>query len=106
MKRQIKQEQKKIAKERVKILFQNAEQIFPKNSDRANRYVELARKIAMKVNLRLLKSQKRKFCSHCYTFLKTGVNARIRTRDKKLIIYCQKCKKYTRIPLASKEAKK
>ena len=89
-----------IARERIRILFKQAEAIFLKNPTRANRYVELARKIAMKVNIRLTKPQKRKFCSHCYTYLKTGTNARIRTRDKKLIIYCQKCKKYTRIPLS------
>ena len=100
MKRQNKQEQKKIARERIKILFEQAEKIFPKNPERANRYIEIARKLAMKVNLRLTRTQKRKFCSHCYQYLQTGKNARIRTRDKKLIIYCQKCKKYTRLPLS------
>ena len=93
-----KQEQKKIAKERIKILFQQAEKIFPKNPERANRYTQIARKLAMKVNLRMPRIYKRKYCSHCYIFLRTGVNSRIRTRDKKLIIYCLKCKKYTRLP--------
>ncbi|MAG77876.1 ribonuclease P [archaeon] len=97
-----KQEKQKIARERIKILFQQAKDIFPKNPKRANRYIELARKVAMKTNLRLTKPQKRKFCSHCYQYLQTGTNARIRTRDKKLIIYCQTCKKYTRIPLSPK----
>jgi len=100
MKRPDKQQQKKIAKERIEILFEKAEDVFQKNPERANRYVDLARKISMKVNLRMPRKFKRKYCSHCYTFLRTGVNARIRTRDKKLIIYCQKCKKYTRLPLS------
>ncbi|MBT3985582.1 ribonuclease P [archaeon] len=105
MKRPNKQEQQKIARERIKILFKNAETVFPKNPVRANRYIELARKVAMKANLRLTKTQRRKFCTHCYTYLQTGVNARIRTRDKKLIIYCLSCKKYTRIPLSSPKTK-
>ena len=100
-----KQEKQKIARERIKILFKQAGDIFAKNPERANRYVEIARKVAMKANLRLTKPQKRKFCSHCYTYLQSGANARIRTRDKKLIIYCQSCKKYTRIPLSPPKVK-
>tara|TARA_Y100000310_G_scaffold345379_1_gene464296 strand:+ start:3863 stop:4162 length:300 start_codon:yes stop_codon:yes gene_type:complete len=96
-----KQEEKKIARERIKILFQQAEKIFPNNAERANKYVVQARKIAMKVNLPLGR-YKRKYCKHCYSFLRTGVNSRIRTRDGKLVIYCQGCKRYTRIPLIKK----
>jgi ribonuclease P protein subunit RPR2 len=100
------EKKKKIAKERVEILFEQAQHTFSKNPKRANRYVELARKIAMKVNLRMPRIFKRKYCSHCYTYLQTGENARIRTREQKLIIYCKTCKKYTRIPLTKKPAKK
>ncbi len=93
-----KEKQKKIAKERVKVLFSEAEQIFPKNPVRANRYVELARKLAMKVNIRLPKKYKRQFCKHCYSFL-ASANSTTRIRDGKVVIYCKECKKYTRIPL-------
>lgn len=96
-----KSEEKNIAKERVKILFQQAEKVFPENPERANKYVIQARKVAMKVNLPL-GMYKRKYCKHCYSFLRTGVNARIRTRDGKLIIYCKNCKKYTRMLLVKK----
>ena len=70
---------------------------FLENPERANRYVVQARKLAMKCNLSF-GLYKRKFCKHCYSFLRTGVNARIRTKDGVLIIYCRNCKKYTRIP--------
>ena len=90
---------KKIAQERIKILFEEADKIFENSPKLANRYVELARKIAMKVNLRLPKQLKRKFCKHCYSYLKPGVNSRIRIHKNKVIIYCKNCKKYTRIPL-------
>ena len=45
-----KSKQKEIALQRIKILFQQAEEMFPKNKALANRYVSLARKIAMKVH--------------------------------------------------------
>ncbi|MBU3940693.1 MAG: ribonuclease P [Nanoarchaeota archaeon] len=92
-----KEEQKEIAKKRIEKLFEEAEKT--KSQKLANRYVELARKIAMKLNLRMPKKFKRKFCKHCYNYFK-GKNYRVRTRDGKLIYYCFECKKYTRIPLS------
>lgn len=90
---------KKIAQERIKILFEEADKVFNKDPKLANRYVDLARKIAMKVNLRIPRNLKRKFCKHCYSYLKPGINSRTRIHKNKIIIYCKNCKKYTRIPL-------
>ncbi|MEM3126873.1 MAG: ribonuclease P protein component 4 [Candidatus Woesearchaeota archaeon] len=92
-------ELKNIAKERISILFEQADKIFSKSPKLANRYIELARKIAMKARYKMPSLFKRKFCKHCYHFLVSGKNARIRTREGKLVIYCLDCKKYTRIPL-------
>ncbi|MBT6773773.1 ribonuclease P [Candidatus Woesearchaeota archaeon] len=97
-----KSKQKEIAKERVKILFQQAEEVFSKDKALAHRYVTLARKIAMKVKIRIPLELKRKYCKHCYKFLMPGVNSRIRTRDGKVIISCLECKKFTRIPIKKK----
>lgn len=94
-----KQKQKEIALHRIKILFQQAEEIFPKNKALANRYVSLARKMAMKVHAQIPRELKRRVCKHCYSFLKPGVNCRIRTREGKVVIYCMECKQFTRIPL-------
>jgi ribonuclease P protein subunit RPR2 len=101
-----KERQKKIAKERVEILFEQAEKAFPKKPERANRYVELARRIAMKVNLSMPKKFKRRFCKYCYVYLQPSVNSTQRTREGKLVIYCRMCRKYTRIPLSQKTTKK
>lgn len=90
---------KDIARERISILFEQADLVFKKNKLLANRYVSLARKIAMKTNIRLTKVQKKKFCNHCYSFLKPGINSRVRINNNKLIIYCSECKKYTRMQL-------
>ena len=94
-----KHKQKDIANERIIILFEQAQEIFPKNKTLANRYVELARKIAMKVKVRIPMKLKRRFCKHCYRYLQPGVNARIRTRAGKVVISCLECKRFMRIPL-------
>jgi len=94
--------QKAIAQERIAILFQEATEVFSKNHSLSHRYVTLARKLAMKFKTKIPLEFKRRFCKHCYKYLMPGTNARIRTRDGKLIIYCQECKKYTRIPLKKK----
>ena len=94
-----KAKQKEIAKERVQILFKQAEDNFSKNKSLANRYITLARKVAMKVKIRIPLELKRKFCKHCYKFLMPGINSRVRTRDGKVIISCFECKKFTRIPV-------
>ena len=99
-----KQKQKEIVIQRIKILFQQAEEVFSKNKALANRYIALARKLAMKVHASIPQDLKRKICKHCYSYLKPGVNARIRTRDGKVIISCLECKKFTRIPLGKKKS--
>lgn len=94
MKRSSKKEQKKIALEHVKKLFLDAK----KNPSMGDRYVAMARKIAMKFNLRLPRELKRKFCKHCYSYFKSG-NYRVRTRKKMVVYYCLKCKKYMRFKI-------
>jgi len=93
---------RKLAKERIKKLFNEAEKVFKKNPKRAHRYVALARKIAMKANAKMPKHLKRKFCKHCYKFLKPGVNTTVRIAKSRIIYYCKECKKYMRIPIKAK----
>lgn len=86
---------KELALERIKRLFEAASD---SSNDLAKRYVTMARKIAMKSNLRLPSDLKRKFCRKCNSFFVIGKNCRVRTREGKLIYYCLECKKFTRIP--------
>jgi len=90
---------KEIAEKRIIELFKQAEEVFSKNKGLANRYVTLARKFSMKHKVKFPKELKRKFCKHCYKYLRSGDNARIRTKGGKLVIYCLECKKFIRIPL-------
>jgi len=89
--------QQKIAKERIDILFDLAEKNLNKNLKRSQRYVELARKIGTRYNVRFSKEMKRKFCKNCNTLLK-GTKVRVRTEGKSLIIKCVNCNKLYRYP--------
>lgn len=89
--------QQKIAKERIEILFGLAEKNLDTNLQRSQRYVELARKIGMRYNVRFSKEMKRKFCKNCNTLLK-GTKAQVRTERKSLIIKCQVCNTIYKYP--------
>ena len=91
-----KEKQKKEVLKIIKRLFDEAKLQFPKKPELSNRYVELARKAAMKVNLRIPKEFKRKFCENCYNYLVPGKNVRIRLHKSKIIYYCFNCRKYMR----------
>ena len=90
--------QQDIAEERIEILFSLAEKEFKKHPDRAERYIELARKIGLRYNVRLPKDLKRKFCKKCMNYLKPGVNTRIRLNKGKKTYFCMDCGKIVRVP--------
>ena len=99
--------QKYIARDRVRKLIELAERVFSKNPKQACHYIKLARKVSMKARVRIPSDLKKKFCKHCYRFLKPGVNCRVRTKNEKVIYYCLNCKKYMRFPfLREKKARK
>ena len=94
----------RIAKERIKILFEQAE-IRPRKADR---YVFLARKIAMKYNLRIPSNLKRKFCHKCYHFFRTSKDYAVRTNSQtKAVEYkCKKCGGVTRYGYSKEKRRK
>ncbi|MFQ5975209.1 MAG: ribonuclease P protein component 4 [Candidatus Hydrothermarchaeales archaeon] len=96
----------RIAKERIEILLQRADDVFYSNRERANRYVELSRKIAMRYNIQMPRKWKRRICKSCHAFLKPGENCRIRTKDGKIIITCLECGHITRIPFLKERKQK
>lgn len=109
MTRRLKPEwQQRIAKERIKILFDQALRQAKKNNlKRSNRYVFLARKIAMKFNLRIPKLLRRKFCHKCYHYLLPGKNVRVRTnpKTKAVEMTCLDCKHVNRYPYVKEKIK-
>ncbi len=93
---------KEVAKERIRLLFDKADLMFTSDKALANRYVTLARKLAMKYKVRLPSELKRRYCKHCYRYLRSGENLRIRTREGKLVYYCLECKKFWKKPIGKK----
>ena len=90
---------KEIALERIKILFEEAKQAFKEDPALANRYVKLARKLAMKYKVRIPREFKRKYCKHCYSYLRPPYNARVRIQKGKVVYTCYTCKKFMRFVL-------
>ncbi len=90
--------QVQIAKKRIKFLFEEAKEIFKKDSKLSDKYIKMARKIAMKYKIRLLSKLKKRFCKHCHSYLMPGVNYRVRIHKHRIIYYCFNCKHYMRHP--------
>ena len=95
----------RIARERMEILLDLAEKEVKKHPDRSRRYVELARKIGMRYNVRL-GSHKRRICRRCNTLLIPGHNSKVRASAgrKSMIVTCLNCGSLSRYPY--KEEKK
>jgi len=92
----------RIAMERIRILFELAEETFPSDSTLAQRYVDLARRIAMRTRLRLPRDLRRRVCRRCNAFLVPGATSRTRIRQRRephVATTCLKCGATTRIPL-------
>lgn len=93
--------QQKIARERIQILFSLAEKEFKKRPGRSKRYIELARKIGLRYNVRLSKETKRKFCKKCNSLLIPGLTEQVRmdSKNRNVVRRCLKCCKIYRIPI-------
>ena len=92
----------KIAQERIRILFSLADETFHTEPARAQRYVDLARRIAMRTRLRLPRDLRRRVCRRCNAFLVPGATSRTRIRQHRephVAVTCLRCGATTRIPL-------
>jgi len=102
-------ETRQLALQRIHSLFRLAKRSIREEPQLAQRYAEIARKIAMRSRLRLPKEYRRMICRHCKSFIYPGVNCRVRVQQKRephMVITCLVCGKITRIPLKSRSPKK
>lgn len=84
---------KRIGLERIEILFEEAK----KNQEYADRYVFLARKLAMRYNIKIPRNLKRKYCHHCYKyFYPKRYKVRTNPKNKAIEYTCQVCQNVTR----------
>jgi len=98
---QNKVESQTIAQERIDVLFKEADSAAREGKlNLANRYVFLARKMAMKYNLQLSREQRRKFCHKCYKYLLPGKNLSVKINPKTQSVeyLCKECGNVMRYP--------
>ena len=92
--------QRKVARERVMVLFDLAERTANTHPERSRRYVELAWKVAKKHRVKLGKLKYR-FCRKCYTWwTDETLRVRIVQRPYPMVVYkCLTCGEEYRIPI-------
>jgi len=97
--RRKKGQERRIAGERIEALFALAEEeALRANFARADRYVELARRIGMRYNVRLSSAFKRRVCKGCHAYLLPPKTARVRIGDSRVVTTCLKCGTVMRFP--------
>ncbi len=92
-------ETKKLARERIEVLFERAREFFPGNPEVSDRCVGLARRIAMRQRVRIPRELRRRFCRRCSAFLVPGVTARVRVRKSRVTLTCLRCSGHRRFQL-------
>jgi len=88
---------KKIQEEalnRIKRLFNQAK----KEPAMSKRYIELAKKTAMKTTMKIPKRLKKTYCQKCLSLFNSK-NSKIRIRRDLKVIKCLKCGNYNRIKI-------
>ncbi len=99
---------KRIAIQRIRRLFRLAREIFHEDPALAQRYVDMARKIAMAARVRLPREYRRQVCRRCKSFILPSVNCRVRVKQRRephVVITCLNCGKQMRIPLRRSKEK-
>ncbi|MGI0149126.1 MAG: ribonuclease P protein component 4 [Thermoplasmata archaeon] len=97
--------ERRIAAERMATLFRLAEsEALHRRTGRARRYVELARRIGMRYNVRVPAPFKRSFCKKCFAFLLPSVSARVRVGQGRVVVTCIACGALQRYPYRREQA--
>ena len=95
-----------IARERMDILFTQAEEEIKNHPERSHRYVEHARNISKKYNLEIPQKWNRRYCKKCYKFLHPGYNSSIRLINEEINIQCKECGHIMKIPYIKEKKSK
>lgn len=94
-----------IAKERIDLLMREADVAALSGSlDMADRYVEMARRVGMRYNVRIPREYRRRFCRGCYGYMLPGVTSRTRFNRGRLVTTCKRCGHIARMPLMERPA--
>jgi len=100
---------RRIAEERIEILFNLAVETRRKEPALAQRYVDLARKIGARAKVRLPTRYRRLVCRHCKSLVVPGCTLRVRVkpgRSRHVALACLRCGTVTRIPLPRRTSRR
>ncbi len=96
--------ERRIALERMEVLFGLAEkEALQSHAGRARRYVDLARRLGMRYNVRVPSAFKRRFCKECLAYLVPSVNARVRVGRGRVVVTCLSCGAVQRLPFRAEQ---
>ncbi|HYD03557.1 MAG TPA: ribonuclease P [Alphaproteobacteria bacterium] len=91
---------------RISKLFSEAEVMFKDHPELSKRYVVLARKLSTRYKVKFTSAQKKLFCKKCNSYLKNGINSRVRLTSGKLVQTCLVCNAVKRMDYRKSPAKK
>jgi ribonuclease P protein subunit RPR2 len=94
---------RKIAKERMTILYQKAMDTFPKDSSLSKEYIKNIKQISNHYKVTLSPEMRAGICKKCMLPLIHGDNLEIRVlaKQKRLIYRCKKCGSTNSFPISS-----
>ncbi|MCW3996168.1 MAG: ribonuclease P [Candidatus Bathyarchaeota archaeon] len=96
---------KQIARQRIEVLFREAEKIAKADPQLAAQYVCSARRIAMAAKIQLPIEFRRRTCKVCNAVFVHGVSCRVRVKQKRephVVVTCLNCGNQTRYILKKK----
>ena len=100
--------EKAIALRRIRRLFELALKVVKEEPDLADRYAELARRIAMRARVKIPPEYKRLICKRCKRFIVPGLTCRVRLqprREPHIAITCLRCGGIYRIPIKGRRSR-
>ena len=86
-----------VARQRIERLFVLAEEEHVLHPERSDRYVALARRMGMRMRVRIPRRLKRRVCGGCGCYL-SPERARVRLHDGIVTVTCTECGEQTRYP--------
>lgn len=88
---------KDLARQRIERLFVLAEEEHVHHPERSDRYVALARKMGMRMRVRIPRRLKRRACGGCGCYL-SPERTRVRLHDGVVTVTCTECGEQMRYP--------
>jgi ribonuclease P protein subunit RPR2 len=97
---------KQIARQRIRVLYEQANAVGKADPELSSRYILMARRIAMAAKVRFPRDFRRRVCKRCNAFFVYGENCRVRVRQRRephVVITCLSCGWQRRILLRKRK---